>query len=353
MSLPTTHARIVSAADTRKCLDTVQLNHLEQTFRAWAAQARGEQRQLARQRILMIFLLIRSTGGRLNEILSLDAARDIDFQYHSVHLRKANDRKATAAGREVQIPEMLSAEIKTMLDQFRGQISPRRIFKADPAHVRRKFYACAEAAGFARETGTPEAIRKARAIELMQSDMPLPVVQTILGHSTPNLAAAYVDFSPEEIHRVERFHIERENQRKTSARNAFYGKIDKITRGDVQALVEIVALDGSRVMAIITGFSLDKLGLNSGALITAEVKAPWVMLYKGDEEPASTAENRFRGKVWRIIKGKVCTEIDVRISESTELCAIITEASRRRLNLKKNDTLWALFSAAAVIIHAD
>jgi hypothetical protein len=49
--------------------------------------------------------------------------------------------------------------------------------------------------------------------------------------------------------------------------------------------------------------------------VVAEVKAPWVVLYKGDPEPACTAENRFRGTVSRIVKGKVATEIVVRIDD--------------------------------------
>ena len=40
-----------------------------------------------------------------------------------------------------------------------------------------------------------ELIRKARAVELVQSNVPLPVVQSLLGLSTPNSASSFVTFS--------------------------------------------------------------------------------------------------------------------------------------------------------------
>lgn len=353
MRTPPHHSRILAAAGTHGSLDAIELNHLEHTFRTWADGSKHPVRRLSRKRILLIFLLIRYTGGRLNEILSIDPARDVDFERHIVSLRKSGDRKNAATGRPVRIAETLAEEIRTSLTELEHHYPEGRIFKVDPAHVRRRFYACADAAGLARESGTPEAIRKARAVELMQANMPLPVVQKILGHSTPNLAAAYVDFSEEEIRQVERFYIDREEQRKTSARNAFYGKVDGIAGGDVQATVEIITVDGLRVVAVITRYSLSKLALKPGSLVAAEVKAPWVMIYGGRTEPACSAENRFRGTVTKIVKGKVSTEVDIGITESTQLCALITEAARRLLDVKKGDAVWALFNAAAVVIHAD
>ena len=81
-------------------------------------------------------------------------------------------------------------------------------------HVRRKFYERSVACGFAQELGSPNAIRRARAVELMRNNVPLPVVQRILGQSTPNLTAAFIGFSEEDIHQVARHFIEKENGRK-------------------------------------------------------------------------------------------------------------------------------------------
>jgi len=341
------HSRIISATG-KKSIDLVQLERLEESFRIWAGSSLSEKRQLSRKRVLFIFLIIRYTGARLNEVLTLNES-DIDLRGQRVFFRK----EGQDGGREVQIPEQLAHELKTALALLRSPESAEDIFKIDPAHVRRKFYNRAEAAGIPRELGTPESVRKSRAVELMQSNVPLPVVQRIMGHSTPNLAASYVEFSDEEIRKVERFHVERENQRKTSARNSFFGKIEKVQIGDVQAAIEIVSIDGQKIYSVITNYSQSRLGLKPGSLAAAEVKAPWVVLYKGIEEPACTAENRFKGQVVRILKGKVNSEVVVRITDSTELCSILTEKSRRMLKIEKGETVWAVFNATTVVIHAD
>ena len=346
------HARILSGADPARCLDTIQLQRLEESFRQWAESSQNPHLRWSRKRILLIFLLIRYTGARLNEVMNLDPLRDIDFNNNIIQMRKIGTGGNDSC-REIQIPELVSADIRNTLKELPSHHVQGKIFKVDPGHVRRKFYARAEAAALSRELGTPESLRRSRAVELMQSNVPLPVVQKILGHSTPNLAASYVEYADDEIREVARYFADKENQRKTSARNTFFGKIETVRAGDVQTVVEIVSLGGARICAVITNYSRTHLGLKPGTLTTAEIKAPWVMLFKGEQEPQCTAENRFCGKVSRITTGKVVTEIVVRIPDGTELCAIITEKSKRTMNITENDTMWVAFSAFAVVIYTD
>jgi molybdate transport system regulatory protein len=343
---PLSHTGMVAAA-AKKSIDPVQLQRLEEAFRAWADAPSGTKRRFSRKRVLLVFLLIRYTGAKLNEIFTLDPLQDIDVQDHKVIFRKGS------GSREVQIPELLTEEIKSTLLEYRMPDMPPELFKIDPGHIRRKFYDCAEAAGIQRELGTPEAIRRSRAIELMQSNVPLPVVQKIMGHATPNLAAAYVEFSDEELKKVERLHIERENQRKTSARNSFFGKIEKVRIGDVQAAIEIRSIDGQKIHSVVTKDSQSRLGLRPGCLVAVEVKAPWVILFKGTEEPTCSAENRFQGSVVRVLKGKINSEVVVRISDRTELCSILTAKSRDAMQIQKEDSVWAVFNAAQTVIHVD
>ena len=346
------HAHILSAEDNGRCLDAVQMEKLEQSFRSWAESPNRSDIKLSRKRILLVFLLIRHTGAKLSEVLHLDPSEDIDYKKHIVRLRKGGTESGRPC-REVEISEALSAEVKKTLDDPELKRAFDGLFWVDPGHVRRKFYERAESIGVPRELGTPEAIRRSRAVELLQSNMPLPVVQKILGHSTPNLAASYVEFSDEEMQKVARYFIDKESRRKTSARNAFFGKIDKILRGDIQTTIEILSVSGYRVSSVITNHSLVQLGLRRGSLVIAEVKAPSVMLYKSEEEPRSTAENIFRGTVSRITVGKVTTEIVVSISPETELCSIVTEESKKRLAIKEDDTIWVGFNAFAVVLHVD
>jgi len=233
------------------------------------------------------------------------------------------------------------------------QESLSSLFKVDPGHVRRKFYERAAACGFPKELGGPDVIRKSRAVELMQNNLPLPVVQRILGHSTPNLTASLVSFSDDDVHQVARFFLEKESRRKTSARNTFFGKIRAIHRGDIQAKVELITIGGDQITTVITNDSLGRLGLKAGTLITAEVKAPMVVLQKGDKEPKCSAENMFQGTIENISKGKVTTEYVVRIADGTQLCSLVTSESSRRLELSEHDPVWAMFNSFSVILNLD
>jgi len=350
MTERTTHARIVSMPNESHCLDMVQMNRLEQSFRSWADEAPRADIRLSRRRILLIFLLIRYTGGKLNEVLALNPFQDVDFKHHMVFLGRT-EKKNSRQPREVQIPEVLSEEIKSSLDDHAFEKYLGNFFKVDPGHVRRKFYERARESGIPPAMGAPESIRRSRAIELMQSNMPLPVVQKMLGHSTPNLTASYVAFSDNDMQQVAKYFIEKESRRKTSARNNFFGKISSIRQGDIQSAIEMTTVGGDRVTTIITNDSLARLGLKAGSLITAEVKAPWVILQKSDREPESSAENRFIGSIVRINKGKITCEFVVRISDGTELCSVVSAESARQMGLRKNDQVWVTFNSFAVVLH--
>ncbi len=281
---------------------------------------------------MIVFLLIRYTGAKLNEVLCLDPLKDIDHKGQQVFLGRKGSRHVQSV-RKVQIPETLSFEIKAALDDPGFKKSMGNPFRVDPAHVRRKFYERASACGFPRELGAPDAIRKSRAVELMQSNMPLPVVQRILGHSTPNLTASYVAFSNDDIRQVARSFMEKESRRKTSARNTFFGKVRSIQKGNIQSRIGLLTISGDGVTTVITNDSLTRLGLKTGSLITAELKAPGVILVKGDQEPECSMENSFRGPIGRIHEGEVPTEFVVRIPDGTELCSIVTSESGRRMEL--------------------
>jgi molybdopterin-binding protein len=77
----------------------------------------------------------------------------------------------------------------------------------------------------------------------------------------------------------------------------------------------------------ITNDSLARLGLREGLLASAEVKAPWVILHHGSEEPACSAENRFRGAISRMTRGKVNIDYVLRLADGIELCALVATES--------------------------
>lgn len=346
------HGRIVSIPKEGQCLDAVQLGRLEQAFRKWADDSPREDVRNARQRILIIFLLIRFTGAKLNEVLALNPVEDIDIKGNAVVLHNSDADKDNKH-RRVQISETLSKEIQAVLSKPFLQESPLDLFDIDPGFVRRKFYERAQDCGFPKRLGGPEMIRKARAVEMMQGNLPLPAVQKMLGHSTPNLTSSYVSFSADDIEQVTKLFMDREAARKTSARNSFFGKIQAIQRGDIQSRVVLTTISGYSITTVITNDSLELLALKEGRLITAEVKAPWVILHGGDEEPKCSAENRFNGVVERISKGQVNTEYSVRIADGTVLCAVVSTESAQCLSIEPGEQVWALFNCFSVVLHLE
>jgi molybdate transport system regulatory protein len=346
------HGRIVSNPEENQYLTGDQLHSLEQSFRDWAAASPRPDVRQARRRILLIFLLIRYTGAKLSEVLALDPFEDLDPGRQSVFFSSAGSDREPAP-REVQISATLCREMQSALIDSDFRESLQKLFEVDPAFVRRKFYERTRACGFPQRLGGPEMIRKARAVELMQSNMPLPAVQRLLGHSTPNLTSSYVSFSEEEVRKITGFFMEREAVTKTSARNSFFGKIKSIRRGDIQSWVELATIHGHTISAVITNDSLARLGLREGILATAEVKAPWVILHQGSEEPVCSAENRCRGTISRMTKGKVNVEYVVRLAGGIELCALVATESGRRLGFKEGDTVWAVFNCFSVVLHVE
>jgi len=341
---------LFAAAESSRYLDTAQLAVLEKSFRLWMGEAVRRDVRFSRRRIMLVFLLIRYTGARLGEVLAMDSPDRIDTATGIVRLGGEVDGEGGM--REVEIPAELARELADALADPDFAAGPGELFHIDPAHVRRKFYERAEACGFSKELGNPSTIRRSRAIELLRNNMPLPIVQKILGHSTPSLTTAYIDVSDEEMKAVVRHYIDRESRR-TSARNTFYGKIDHIRPGDIQAGVRIRTLGGHVVTTVITNESVARLGLKEGIFVTAEVKAPWVIVAAGENDPPSSAENRFPGRVNRIHRGAVTSEVIVTLEDGTDVCAVITEESRKILKLGKGDPAWVLFGAFSVILNVD
>lgn len=337
---------------TSSCLDSVQLSQLEQSFREWVEKAYRPDIRLSRKRIWIIFLLIRYTGARLNEVLALNPYEDIDCNRHVVSFGKAGEGKSLKK-REIQLSESVFNEIWSNLNDSAFKEFLTQMFRIDPGHVRRKFYERAASCGFSPAQGSPDVIRRARGVELIQGNVPLTVVQQILGHSTPNLAASYVKFSDEDMRQLANYFIEKESRKKTSARNMFFGKICAVRKGDIQSSVDVLTIGEYIITTVITNDSLERLCLKPGLLVTAEVKAPWVMLQNTENEPKCSAENRLRGTVTHMREGEITMEYVIRISDGTSLCAVTTRETGNRLGILENDTVWAIFNSFAVILHVD
>lgn len=339
------------AAPEAKTLDAAQIARLEQAFRSWMDASRRRADYNSRRRLWLIFLLLRSTGARLGEVLGLDAGRDLLLDQERPMARFGGER-----GREVPLPADVVRALREALADPELCAGGPHLFEMDQGHVRRKFYERARDAGIPRELASPSVLRRSLARTLMRRDVPLPVVQRLLGQSSADLTAAFSDYSEVEAGQIVDDYLKREERRKSSARNRFFGQVTAVTPGPVVGAVEITSLGGFKVVSVVTRESLEHLGIRPGVLATADIKAPWVQISAGEDEPVTSAANRYPAVVRRIATGEtagdgVAAEIMAELSDGTVLAAVVTAESVRRLALAEGSRVWASFGAFSVILN--
>ena len=331
-----------------KYLDPLQLADLSRAFERWYKDTSGAATKRARGRVWLTFLVLRYSGAKLGETLALDEQTDFDPEQGLIHFRNRSEDTRT-----VQLPMEVAQEIQSFVKNPENACLQGMMFKMDQGHIRRKFQEVGAICGMPMSLSNPTVLRRSRAIELLRGDMPLKIVQRILGQGTANLAANFFDFSDNEVKKIVNRHIQKENTRKMSARNTFFGKVTRIATGDIQSEIEVTTLGGYTVTSVITNGSLRSMGLKTGHYVTAIVKAPWVVLSKGELSPMTSCRNKLRGKVISVQHGKIASEVTVGLDDGVNVCAVVTEESILSLGLQLEDTVWAMFSSSSVIVLSD
>lgn len=185
-----------------------EIDALTIAFQRWfdSANSKGKQR-CTRGRYWLTYLILRFTGARLGEVVQIDDTADIDFRAAEVRIVTLKRRDGQPK-RLVPIPDKVVSEIATCLatePKMRG-----RVFAVDPNNFRKVFYGRATEAGILSEyidhaTGAkqihphPHTLRHTRAIELVRTGVPVPAVQTLLGHASMLTTAEYVVLSNVEV----------------------------------------------------------------------------------------------------------------------------------------------------------
>lgn len=136
----------------------------------------------------------------------------------------------------------------------------------------------------------------------------------------------------------------------TSARNQFFGKVDKLSGEAILEQVEIVLNDGkTRLKAALTGQSAERLQLSSGKEVLVLIKAPWITLTT-EIQPA--ADNVWQGVISSIQSGDKNSEVLLQLDGGEQLCVTVANQQLPRLSAKLGMSIKALFSAESVIIAA-
>jgi molybdate transport system regulatory protein len=135
-----------------------------------------------------------------------------------------------------------------------------------------------------------------------------------------------------------------------SARNVLQGKVQNVIKGAVNAQVTLALEGGEPIVSIITNSSVDSLGLATGTLAFAIIKASEVIVGKGVEGAKLSARNVLAGEVTSVHDGAVNSEVEIRLAGGTTVVASITKESVQTLELQPGDRVSAIVKAPNVLI---
>lgn len=322
-----------------------QVATLERCFRSWRDAARSPSSRRSRDRLRMVFLLLRHTGARLGEVLALDELLDIDTVRGSVLLGKDRSR------RDVPLPAELCRELRLMLQAPEFSGLEGAFFRLDPGYVRRVFYARAADCDFPKELSAPRILRNTRAVELLRSGVPLAVVRDVLGQSSADLTAVYQHYSDGAASTLVRRLALRDFSSRTSARNTFIGSVLEVVRDGVMAEVVLETHTGRRICAIITQESSVSLHLEPGTPVVATIKAPLVNVYRVGEPVRTAVRNRVVAEVTTIRSNGVIAEISGRTTDGEHVCALLSSGSVAALELATGEMVEFRFKSLSVVLN--
>ena len=327
-----------------KYLEPPQAQAFEQAFALWKEGAKRADSVRARMRIWLIFMLLRHSGARLGEILSLDDATCFDAANMTIRLG------SDARPREVPLPKDVFVQVLDVLDGPMGCGARGDFFHVDPGYFRRICYARGKDCGLPRELSGPNVLRNTRAVEMLRSGVPITVVRDVLGQSSLDLTACFQQFSSEDMRSIVHS-AHQAMRRQTSARNSFVGHVIRIERDSVMAEVVLETRAGRVISAVITTDSLVNLGLKKGSPVVATVKAPLVNVLKCAGSPAGSARNRFKATILRVTDSPVLSEVLGRLDDGTDVCALISADSAGELALQTGDEVEFWFKALSVVLN--
>lgn len=189
-----------------------QLNALTAAYQRFFDTAPSPRQYAKRGKHWLIFLILRFSGARLGEVLSLNPDNDVDYRNGELRLVTLKQHTPTGVNKKerkptriVPVPPNIIGEISNYRLQVakyveKGEISKVEVnpFRLNPATFRKMFYRLAKEAGIPSGLSHPHSLRHSRAVEILRAGVPVTVVQDLLGHSSLNTTAIYLRISGHE-----------------------------------------------------------------------------------------------------------------------------------------------------------
>lgn len=136
----------------------------------------------------------------------------------------------------------------------------------------------------------------------------------------------------------------------SSARNQIAATVIAVEAGAVNSQIALSTSGGERLTAVVTRDSVSYLGLVPGQLVTALIKAPWVMLVATQADARYSARNQLNGLVTAIVGGAVNSSVTLKTAAGTELVAVVTNSAVSDMALGVGSAVTALFKASHIVL---
>lgn len=168
------------------------------------------------------------------------------------------------------------------------------------------------------------------------------------------LEAEYRLFTEGLNRKFDKFELHQQRVRRlsmrTSARNQFQGRVEKITAGPVNTEVTLAINEQERITSIVSSESVQQLGLSLGCEAYALIKASFVILASADGDCVTSSRNRLCGRLRELRHGPVSSEAIIELAGGKTLTAIIADESAKSMGLGIGSPVCALVKASHVIL---
>jgi molybdate transport system regulatory protein len=137
---------------------------------------------------------------------------------------------------------------------------------------------------------------------------------------------------------------------RTSARNQFQGKVEKISDGPINSEITLAINDRDRLTAIVTSESVDSLDLSLGSEAYALIKSSFIILIPANQKMITSARNCLCGIVRELRHGSISSEAIIELEGGKTLTAVITEESAQAPEFQQGSPVCALIKASHIIL---
>lgn len=136
---------------------------------------------------------------------------------------------------------------------------------------------------------------------------------------------------------------------RSSARNQFIGTVVALRTAPVDFEVTLQLDDSVQLIAVITRESAENLGISLGQELYALVKSSSVMLVT-DQTLKLSPRNQLWGKISKIHRGPVNSEVLIYLPGDKTVCAVVTTESINNMQLAEGQDACAAFKASSVLL---